>query len=133
MAGAPPAEIVHADAGAPLFDHLVQLGAPVVGGGGVVDVVQGAAGDLAAVDVVQAGAGQTQTVVPRLADHVDQADGRQVPFEMIGLNRRPPRQAPALTARRPIGEHLLMRPHGAYWRPDLHRPSGFRFKPLESR
>jgi len=54
-----------ADTGAALGDQLVELGAPVVGGGAIVDVGQPLAGDLAAVDAVEAGAGQPQPDAPQ--------------------------------------------------------------------
>src|SRR5436190_652813 len=57
-----PGQVVEADARPAQVDDAVQLGAPVVGRGGVVDFLDRAAGDLPAVDAVEAGAGQALAV-----------------------------------------------------------------------
>jgi hypothetical protein len=101
------------------LDDLAELGAPVVGRGGVVDLVQGAAGDLAAVDAIEAGAGQAQAEVQGVAPHVDQADRRQEALEVVRADVMPARQPRPVPQPRPIGVQLFMCARGRRRGPDL--------------
>ena len=75
---------MHADAGPASVNHLVELSLPVVCGGSVVDLAQGATGYLTTKDRVEASPCKTQTVGARIVGHVDQADVRQVPLKWEG-------------------------------------------------
>ena len=88
MALAAPGQIVEADAGLAQLADLVELQAPIFGGGGAIDLFEGPAGDLPAIDAVEVGAGQALAInasaAPLVAGDVDQADVGQMPFEMVG-------------------------------------------------
>src|SRR5579875_3730207 len=101
---------MEADARLSALHDRVELGAPVVAGLPVVDVLELQPGDLATVDAVEASTGEAQAVVAYgLVAHVDQADGRQVALEVGGVDAGAAGQAPSLATARPVGEQLFMR------------------------
>src|SRR5690606_27641201 len=77
-----------------------------------IDLLQGTAGDLAAVEGVEARARQPHAVAAALAPKLDQADMGQMALEVAGVDvaaaRQPSAQALALPQPRPVGEQFLV-------------------------